>query len=128
MENEKVFSMKFAKVYGLLVQKAERKGRTGDEVDQLISWLCGYDRESIQRQLAADVDYKSFFDQSPAWNPDSKNITGKICGVRVEDITDPTMWRIRCLDKLVDERAKGKNIEKIIGSREADAGEQFVTL
>lgn len=93
MDNEKVFAMKFAKVYGLLVKKAERKGRTQDEVDELIHWLCGYDQTGIQRQLAADVTYQTFFDESPAWNPDSEKITGKICGVRIEDIEDPTMRR-----------------------------------
>lgn len=123
MNKDKVFSMKFAKVYELLVQKAERKGHTKDEVDRLIGWLCGYDQAGIRRQIAADATYKTFFDESPAWNPDSRNITGKICGVRIEDIEDPTMWRIRCLDKLVDELASGKSFEKIIGNREADAAD-----
>lgn len=123
MDNDIVFSMKFAKVYDLLVKKAERKGRTKDEVDQLINWLCGYDEAGIQRQLASGVTYKTFFDESPLWNPASRNITGKICGVQIENIADPTMWRIRCLDKLVDELARGRSLEKIIGSRETDAGD-----
>lgn len=126
MDNEKVFSMKFTKVYELLVKKAERKEQTKDEVDQLITWLCGYDEAGIKRQLASDVTYKTFFDESQSWNPASRKITGKICGVQIENIEDTTMWRIRCLDKLVDELAKGKSLEKIIGSRETDAGDHKV--
>ena len=116
--------MKFAKIYELLVNKAERKGRSKDEVDQLITWLCGYDKAGIQRQIDADVTYKTFFDESPAWNPNSKKITGKICGVQIEDILDPTMWRIRCLDKLVDELAKGKSLTRIFSERETNSKDQ----
>lgn len=124
MDKQKVFSMKFAKIYELLVNKAERKGRSKDEVDQLITWLCGYDKTGIQRQIDADVTYKTFFDESPAWNPNSKKITGKICGVQIEDILDPTMWRIRCLDKLVDELAKGKSLTRIFSERETNSKDQ----
>lgn len=121
MENEKVFAMKFAKVYSLLVNKAVRKGRTQEEVDALIHWLCGYDAEGIREQVRQDVDYKTFFDNAPAWNPDSRFITGKICGVRIEKIKDPTMWKIRCLDKIIDELAKGKTLEKIMMRKKQSA-------
>ncbi len=124
MDKQKIFSMKFAKIYELLVNKAERKGRSKDEVDQLITWLCGYDKTDIQKQIEADVTYKTFFDESPAWNPNSKKITGKICGVQIEDIADPTMWRIRCLDKLVDELAKGKSLARIFSERETSPRDQ----
>ncbi len=121
MENEKVFAMKFAKVYSLLVNKAVRKGRTQEEVDALIHWLCGYDAEGIREQVRQDVDYKTFFDNAPAWNPDSRFITGKICGARIEEIKDPTMWKIRCLDKIIDELAKGKTLEKIMMRKKQSA-------
>ena len=114
MENEKVFAMKFSTVYPLLVKKAERKGRTKGEVDQLISWLTGYDEEQLQDQLERDVDYRTFFEEAPQKNPNCHLITGSVCGVKVQDIQDPLMQKIRYLDKLIDELAKGKAIEKIL--------------
>ena len=114
MENSKVFAMKFSKIYPLLVQKAERKNRTKEEVDTIIGWLTGYDDEGIRGQLEKDVDYGTFFDQAPAMNPHCGLIKGVVCGVRVENIEDPLMQKIRYLDKLVDELAKGKAMEKIL--------------
>ena len=116
MENSKVFAMKFSKVYPLLVQKAERKGRTKEEVDQIICWLTGYDLKGLKEQMDRDVDYGTFFDQAPAMNPDCARIKGVVCGVRVEEIEDPLMKKIRYLDKLVDELARGKALEKIFRS------------
>lgn len=106
--------MQFAKVYPLYVHKAERKGRTQEEVDQVISWLTGYDPPGVQRQIEQQVDIAAFFDQAPAFNPNASLIRGVVCGVRVEDINDPLMQKIRYLDKLIDELAKGKAIEKIL--------------
>lgn len=114
MENSKVFAMKLSKIYPLLVQKAERKGRTKQEVDEVIFWLTGYDESGLERQLGKDVDYGIFFEQAPCMNPDCGLITGSVCGVRVEEIEDPLMRKIRYLDKLVDELAKGKPMEKIL--------------
>lgn len=114
MENSKVFAMKLAKVYPLLVQKAERKNRYKQEVDEIICWMTGYDEEGLQAQLDKDVDYKTFFDEAPCINPNCEKITGVVCGVRVENIEDPTMKLIRYLDKLIDELAKGKSMEKIL--------------
>lgn len=114
MENEKVFAMKFSTVYPLLVKKAERKGITKGEVDQLISWLTGYDEEQLQDQLERDVDYRTFFEEAPQMNPNCHLITGSVCGVKVQDIQDPLIQKIRYLDKLIDELAKGKAIEKIM--------------
>ena len=112
--NEQVYKMKFSKVYPLLIQKAERKGRTKTEVDKLICWLTGYDDQDLQRQLDADIDYEQFFTQAPKIHPNANKITGTICGHRVENITDPLMKKIRQLDKLVDELAKGKTLDKIL--------------
>ncbi|MGI6067612.1 DUF2200 domain-containing protein [Absicoccus porci] len=114
MNNEKVFSMKFSKVYPLLVAKAERKGRTKVEVDAIISWLTGYNSEQIQEQLMKEVDYKTFFEQAPQMNPNCHLITGSVCGIKVQEIEDPLMQKIRYLDKLIDELAKGKAMEKIL--------------
>lgn len=114
MEKNKVFAMKLTKIYPLLVQKAERKNRTREEVDQIIFWLTGYDGEGLKKQLDQDVDYETFFRQAPAINPNRALIKGVVCGVRVEDIEDPLMRDIRYLDKLVDELAKGKALEKIL--------------
>lgn len=111
MEQEKLFAMPFAKVYGCLVAKAERKGRTKEEVDYLISWLTGWQIETI----AADMPYGDLFRKAPKLHPGWENIHGSICGIRVESIQDNTMRQLRCLDKLVDELAKGKPIEKILG-------------
>lgn len=117
MENSKVFAMKFAKVYPLLVQKAERKNRTKAEVDEIICWLTGYDQAGLEKQLEEEVDYETFFAQAPYMNPNCELIKGVICGIRVENIEDPLMQKIRYLDKLVDELAKGKKMEKILRSK-----------
>ena len=114
MENEKIFGMYFAKVYPMLLAKAERKGRTKDEVDEIACWLTGYSSDSIHGFLNSDLTYGDFFRQAPAPNPDRKLIRGTICGVRVESIQDPLMQEIRYLDKLVDELAKGKKMEQIL--------------
>ena len=113
MKNEKVYAMSFAKVYPLLVNKAVKKGRTADEVDQVIQWLTGYDPDGLKAVLDAEVSYEVFFAKAPMLNPNREKITGTICGVRVENIEEPLMQEIRYLDKLVDELAKGKSMEKI---------------
>jgi len=104
----------FAKVYPYLVAKAERKGRTKAEVDTLIRWLTGYTQKQLEKQLELQKDYETLFAEAPKMNPLRKLITGVICGVRVEDIKEPTMRELRYLDKLVDELAKGKSMEKIL--------------
>ena len=114
MAKHPVFAMKFAKVYPLYVQKAERKSRTKAEVDQVICWLTGYDLTGLQRQLERETDFETFFAESPRFHPNSALIKGVVCGVRVEAIEDPLMRKIRYLDKLVDELAKGKAMEKIL--------------
>lgn len=114
MEKQKVFAMKFSKIYALLVQKAERKNRTKEEVDEIIYWLTGYDESGIEKQISDDVDYETFFMGAPCMNPNCSKIKGFICGVRVEEIKDPLMQKIRYLDKLVDELAKGKAMNKIL--------------
>ena len=114
MKNDAVFAMKFAKVYPLLVAKAGRKGRTRAEVDQVTAWLTGYSPEDIAWLEQTDISYADFFRNAPAMNPDRVLITGKVCGVQVEKIEDPLMREIRYLDKLVDELAKGKPMEKIL--------------
>lgn len=106
--------MSFASVYPLYLQKAERKGRTKSEVDQIIFWLTGYDKNSFEKQLEKQVDFEEFFDQAPHLNDNVSLIKGMICGYRVEEIEDELMRRIRYLDKLVDELAKGKAMEKIL--------------
>ena len=116
MSNERVYKMKFSKVYPLLVQKAKRKGRSRAEVDEVIRWLTGYDGQGLQSQLDNDVDFETFFAEAPQTNPNADKIKGVICGHRVEEITDPLMQKIRRLDKLVDELAKGKAMEKILRS------------
>jgi hypothetical protein len=114
MPNQNVYALQFAKVYPLYVQKAERKNRTNEEVDQVICWLTGYDQAGLRQQIAQQNDLEAFFAQAPAINPNSALIKGVVCGVRVEDIDDPLMQKIRYLDKLVDELAKGKAMEKIL--------------
>ncbi len=114
MENSRVFAMKFSKIYPLLIQKAEKKGRTKQEVDEVICWLTGYDADGLAAQLKADVNYQTFFEQAPCINPRCTLIKGAVCGIRVEEITDPLMQKIRYLDKLVDELAKGRAMEKIL--------------
>lgn len=107
-------AMKFAKVYPLYVQKARRKNRTREEVDQIICWLTGYDRTGLQRQIDQENDFETFFAESPAIHPNSSLIKGVVCGVRVEEIEDPLMRNVRYLDKLIDELAQGKAMEKIL--------------
>ena len=106
--------MPFATIYPLLVKKAERKGRTQAEVDAVIRWLTGYDDAGLREQLAANADYETFFAQAPRMNPDAVKITGVICGCRVEEIEEPLMQKVRWLDKLVDELARGKALEKVL--------------
>jgi hypothetical protein len=106
--------MAFASVYPLYIQKAEKKGRTKEEVDEIIFWLTGYDERTLQRQLDDKVDFETFFEQAPRLNPNVSLITGVICGYRVEEIEDKLMQKIRYLDKLIDELAKGKAMEKIL--------------
>jgi hypothetical protein len=114
MTGHRIFTTSFASVYPLYVQKAERKGRTQAEVDQVILWLTGYDAAGLERQIHDKVDFDTFFAQAPALNPNASLIKGVVCGVRVEDVDDPLMQKIRYLDKLVDELAKGKAMEKIL--------------
>ena len=114
MTQHRIYTMKFAGVYPLYVQKAERKNRTKEEVDQLICWLTGYDQAGLQAQIEQENSFETFFDQAPALNPNRALIKGVVCGVRVEDIEDPLMQKIRYLDKLIDELAKGKAREKIL--------------
>ena len=114
MPRHRVFGIEFAKVYPLYIQKAERKNRTKDEVDQIICWLTGYSRAGLKKQIAGPCDLETFFAQAPAMHPNSSHIKGVVCGVRVEDIADPLMQKIRYLDKLIDELAKGKAMEKIL--------------
>ena len=114
MPKHRIFAMAFAKLYPLYVQKAERKNRTKKEVDQIISWLTGYDQAGLQRQIEQENDLETFFSRAPAIHPKSSLIKGVVCGVRVEEIDDPLMRKIRYLDKLVDELAKGKTMEKIL--------------
>lgn len=116
MTNDRVYKMAFSKVYPLLIQKAERKGRTKADVDEVICWLTGYDYDGLQAQIDKNVDYETFFNEAPQINPNAEKIKGVICGYRVEEIQDPLMQKIRWLDKLVDELAKGKPIEKILRS------------
>ena len=110
----RLFAMSFASVYPLYVQKAERKGRTSAEVDEIIEWLTGYAGEQLERAKNDKVDLEAFFAQAPRKNPNAELITGVVCGVRVEDVTDPLMQQIRYLDKLIDELAKGKPMAKIL--------------
>ena len=114
-----VTEMPFSKLYPLLVNKAEKKGRTRQEVDQVTAWLTGYTPEDIARLEQSDISYGDFFQNAPALNPSRTLITGKICGVRVEEIEDPLMREIRYLDKLVDELAKGKSMEQIFRKQDS---------
>ena len=114
MPQHQVSAMKFAKVYPLYVQKAERKNRRKEEVDQIICWLTGYSPAGLQQQIERESDFETFFAQAPAFNPRSSLIKGVVCGVRVEEIEDPLMRKVRYLDKLIDELAKGKAMEKIL--------------
>ena len=114
MDAQRVYKMIFAGVYPHYIQKAEKKGRTKDEVDEIICWLTGYDEEALQQQLDRRTDFETFFNEAPLLNPNVSKITGVICGYRVENIEDPLMQKVRYLDKLIDELAKGKAMEKIL--------------
>lgn len=114
MNNEKVYRMSFGKIYPLLVNKAVKKGRTQDEVDEVICWLTGYEAEAVRRFTEEEISYREFFEQAPQMNENRRLIKGKICGISVEAIEEPLMQEIRYLDKLVDELAKGKAMEKIL--------------
>ena len=114
LKNEKIYGMLFSKVYALLIAKAEKKARTREEVDEITSWLTGYTNEEIHELMETNITYGDFFLKAPALNPQRKRITGTICGVRIEKIEEPLMQEIRYLDKLVDELAQGKSIEKIL--------------
>ena len=116
MKNERIYTMTFASVYPLYVQKAEKKGRTKEEVDTVISWLTGYDGQSLQSQIEKAVTFETFFAEAPQLHVNAKKIKGVICGYRIEDIEDPLMQKVRWLDKLVDELAKGKAMEKVLRS------------
>ena len=113
MARMNLHAMKFSKVYPMYVDKAERKGRTRDEVNEVICWLTGYDSDGLHGQIARETDFDTFFAEAPRLNPNRDKITGLICGYRVEEIEDPFMRKLRQLDKLVDELAKGKAMEKI---------------
>lgn len=110
---QSVFDMKFAKIYPALVQKAERKGRTRAEVDEITAWLTGYSFTQIEEALSSELSYGEFLSSAPTYNPRADLIKGKVCGVQVETIDDPLMKKVRQLDKLVDELAKGKTLEEI---------------
>jgi len=114
MISNKIYEMSFSKVYQLLIAKVEKKGRTRDEMDEITCWLTGYSKEQVADFLVNDVEYGEFFLNAPQLNPNRKVITGKICGIRVEEIEEPLMQEIRYLDKLVDELAKGKSMDKIL--------------
>jgi hypothetical protein len=110
----RIYTMSFARVYPLYIAKVERKGRTKTEVDEIIRWLTGYTQKQVEKQIEDEIDLETFFSRSPRLNPSRRLITGMICGVRVENIEEPTMREIRYLDKLVDELAHGKAMEKIL--------------
>jgi hypothetical protein len=114
MDKAKIFSLPFADVYPLYIQKAEKKGRTKEEVDTIIFWLTGYNNHSLEHHLDSRSDFETFFAMAPQINPSAAMIKGLICGYRVEDIEDKLMQKIRYLDKLIDELAKGKKLEKIL--------------
>lgn len=114
MPRMNLYTMKFSKVYPMYIQKAERKNRKKDEVDKVICWLTGYSQTELRQQIEHENDFETFFEQAPRIHPNSSLIKGVICGVRVEEIEDPLVQKIRYLDKLVDELAKGKEIEKIL--------------
>lgn len=118
MTNEKVFAMSFAGVYPHYVTKAEKKGRTKEELDEVIRWLTGYTKAGLAKQIEKRTSFRDFFEKAPKFNPNASLITGVVCGIRVENIEDPLMQKIRYLDKLVDELAKGKKMEKILRTPE----------
>ncbi len=114
MDTARVYKMIFASVYPLYIKKVERKGHTKEELDTVIFWLTGYDKQSLQRQIDKRVDFETFFAEAPEMNPNVSKITGMICGYRVEEIEDKLMQKVRYLDKLVDEVAKGRAMDKIL--------------
>jgi len=114
MQLEKVFALRFSRVYPMYVAKVEKKGRTQAEVDAVICWLTGYSQQGLQAQIDADSDFTAFFAEAPAYTPHAALITGVVCGVRVEEVADPLMRKIRQLDKLIDELAKGRPLAKIL--------------
>lgn len=114
MNNTRVYKMLFSSVYPLYIQKAEKKGRTKEEVDAVVFWLTGYNQQTLQQQIEKKNDFETFFAQAPHMNPNASKITGVICGYRVEEIEDVLMQKVRYLDKLVDELAKGRAMEKIL--------------
>lgn len=114
MAGHRIFSMSFASVYPLYLKKVEKKNRTKEEVDQVICWLTGYDQAGLDNVIAKKIDFQTFFAQAPAMNPNAALIKGVICGIRVEEIEDPLMQKIRYMDKLVDELAKGKKMAAIL--------------
>lgn len=114
MEKPRIYTMSFSSIYPLYLQKAEKKGRTQKEVNEIIFWLTGYDEQSLQQQITDEVDLETFFKQAPRINPNASLIKGVICGYRVEEIEDELMRQIRYLDKLIDELAKGKAMQKIL--------------
>lgn len=114
MPGHRIFTTPFARIYPMYVEKAKRKGRTQGEVDQVICWLTGYDAAGLRQQIERNASVETFFAEAPALHPDRSLIKGVVCGVRVEDVADPLMQKIRQLDKLVDELAKGRSLEKIL--------------
>ena len=114
MTKPKIYTMSFAKVYPLYIKKVEKKGRTKEEVDSIIRWLTGYSQEQLENHIDKETDFETFFEEAPELNSSRRLITGVICGVRVEEIEEPTMQEIRYMDKLIDELAKGKPMEKIL--------------
>lgn len=113
-KKHRIYTMTFASVYPLYIEKVRKKGRTQEEVDTVIKWLTGYTDEMLQDQIEEKTTFEVFFDKAPAFNPNASYITGTICGVKIQDIEDPLMLKIRYLDKLVDELAKGRPMEKIL--------------
>lgn len=114
MTEHKIYKMSFSTVYPLYIKKVERKGRIKEEVDEIIRWLTGYSQEELESQIVKEVNFEEFFDQAPALNPARREVKGVICGVRVEEIEEPLMQEIRYMDKMIDELAKGKKMEKIL--------------
>lgn len=116
MKKHNIYTMSVSRVYPMYIAKAEKKGRTKEEVDEIILWLTGYSQEELLSQLEKGINFETFFNEAPKMNPSRSLIKGVVCGVRVEDIEEPTMKEIRYLDKLIDELAKGKKMEKILRS------------
>lgn len=114
MQKHRIYTMTFASVYPLYIKKVERKGRTKAEIDEIIFWLTGYDKKGLQKQIDTKTTFETFFEQAPQLNKNVSLITGVICGYRIEEIEDPLMKKIRYLDKLIDELAKGKTMDKIL--------------